>query len=521
VNIPKSWEDYAAPKGWEKLQISSSQSEEAIAPRRLKQYSVTDLRDGRIRFTINAPAASSLGYDDTSKVVWGAASNRVILTNTFLPLDGVEAPERARRHRACAVAIVDLTSNDVQCITFSSEEDASAEYAGHILILDKVSFGTDDNEIIARFYSHGSEKRQRTETYHYKNRLWTLVGAVDTATDTQQGGRAASSQSEISLSIRQTLNDPPILWGREPKSGKEAEIWNPNPQLQHIRFGEASVYHWKDESGYEWTAGLIKPVGYSPGKRYPMVIQTHGFWDGLFITDGTFSTAYAARPLASAGFIVLQVGQDTDHRLDLQMASDQVRGYRSAVRELSSEGLIDPERVGIIGFSSNCWYVETALTEAPELFAAATVADGADFSYVQYLFDGDDSGHDERIHGGKPLGKNLANYMSLSVASNSDKIKAPLRIEAISPYSVLDEWELFSSLKMQHKPVDLIYFPDGQHILQKPLERLASQQGNVDWFRFWLQGYEDPDPGKADQYKRWQHLKDLQEAESQSFRTVQ
>jgi dipeptidyl aminopeptidase/acylaminoacyl peptidase len=149
------------------------------------------------------------------------------------------------------------------------------------------------------------------------------------------------------------------------------------------------------------------------------------------------------------------------------------------------------------------------------------VADGADFSYVQYLFDGDDSGHDERIHGGKPLGKNLANYMSLSVASNSDKIKAPLRIEAISPYSVLDEWELFSSLKMQHKPVDLIYFPDGQHILQKPLERLASQQGNVDWFRFWLQGYEDPDPGKADQYKRWQHLKDLQEAESQSFRTVQ
>jgi hypothetical protein len=26
---------------------------------------------------------------------------------------------------------------------------------------------------------------------------------------------------------------------------------------------------------------------------------------------------------------------------------------------------------------------------------------------------------------------------------------------------------------------------------------MASQQGNVDWFRFWLVGEEDPDPTKA------------------------
>jgi len=30
----------------------------------------------------------------------------------------------------------------------------------------------------------------------------------------------------------------------------------------------------------------------------------------------------------------------------------------------------------------------------------------------------------------------------------------------------------------------------------------ASQQGNVDWFRFWLKGEEDPDPAKAEQYAR-------------------
>jgi hypothetical protein len=28
--------------------------------------------------------------------------------------------------------------------------------------------------------------------------------------------------------------------------------------------------------------------------------------------------------------------------------------------------------------------------------------------------------------------------------------------------------------------------------------------------RFWLQGYEDPDDAKADQYRRWEKLCDLQ-----------
>ena len=64
------------------------------------------------------------------------------------------------------------------------------------------------------------------------------------------------------------------------------------------------------------------------------------------------------------------------------------------------------------------------------------------------------------------------------------------------------------------KPVEWIYIPDGLHPLQKPLERIASQEGNVDWFRFWLKGEEDSDPGKADQYRYWRELRDLQESQS-------
>jgi len=40
---------------------------------------------------------------------------------------------------------------------------------------------------------------------------------------------------------------------------------------------------------------------------------------------------------------------------------------------------------------------------------------------------------------------------------------------------------------------------------------MLSQQGNVDWFCFWLKGEEDPAPAKVEQYARWRDLRKLQQ----------
>jgi|SRR5215469_11771759 len=36
--------------------------------------------------------------------------------------------------------------------------------------------------------------------------------------------------------------------------------------------------------------------------------------------------------------------------------------------------------------------------------------------------------------------------------------------------------------------VDFLYLPNASHLLVKPWERMTWQQGNVDWFCFWLKG---------------------------------
>ena len=75
-------------------------------------------------------------------------------------------------------------------------------------------------------------------------------------------------------------------------------------------------------------------------------------------------------------------------------------------------------------------------------------------------------------------------------------------------------------LRRQYKPVEFIYIPGGSHQLSRPSERMISLQGNVDWFKFWLNGQrrselvlpEETDASLSDQYARWNQMATLKTA---------
>jgi hypothetical protein len=60
------------------------------------------------------------------------------------------------------------------------------------------------------------------------------------------------------------------------------------------------------------------------------------------------------------------------------------------------------------------------------------------------------------------------------------------------------------------KPVEMWVYPDEYHQKIQPKHRYSVYLRNVDWFRFWLKGEEDPDPAKKEQYERWRKLRELQ-----------
>jgi dipeptidyl aminopeptidase/acylaminoacyl peptidase len=502
-SVPPAWANYEPNPvlSYGRINPDDSYNTSPSNVMRLKSYALIDVRSGKEAFRIDGPNARPLGLGLVDQAVWSPDEHRLLLANTYLPMAGVDEQERERRLRPCIVAEVEVPSWQTRCIAFSRFPESGAEPPW----LREVSLGPSDNEVILRYFG------SLVERYHLEGSQWVLEESTTNGND-QQRSRSAASPSRLVVTIRQSLNASPALWVEDPATGKSRQLWDPNPQLVHMSLGEATTYHWKDANGLEWTGGLIKPIDYVPGRRYPLVIQTHGFDDGIFkgATDGSYPTAMAARPLASAGIMVLQVPDNTGKYLTTPSeAQRHVEGFRSAIAQLTAESLIDPERVGIIGFSRTCWYVESALIKYATMFAAATIADGVDESYMQYhlYFDTPSFIEEfEKINEGKPFGDGLKKWVQAAPGFHLDQVKTPLRIEAIGQRSLLREWEIYSSLKVQSKPVDLIYIPNGQHVLQRPLDRLASQQGNVDWFQFWLVGCEDQDANRRRQFRRWEAL---------------
>jgi hypothetical protein len=84
------------------------------------------------------------------------------------------------------------------------------------------------------------------------------------------------------------------------------------------------------------------------------------------------------------------------------------------------------------------------------------------------------------------------------------------------PIDLAASYEVFSGLNRLNKPVELYFYPNEGHTPEHPQARLASMQRNVDWFRFWLQGYERPNPEDPDQYKRWENFRELQNADDKA-----
>ncbi len=327
------------------------------------------------------------------------------------------------------------------------------------------------------------------------------------------------SKQPFRVSIKQSLNDPPVLLATENSTGVSRVIWDPNPQLREVALGEVSVFRWKDRSGHDDVGGLFKPPDYVPGRRYPLVIQTHGFTEDKFIPGGGFPTAFAAQELATLGMLVLQVrgaACSDDMTNTPEEAPCAVANYEAAADELVKAGLADPDKLGIIGFSRTCFYVLEELTAGTLHFKAAAITDGVNYGYLQYLmsvdfFSNGFSKEADAIIRAAPFGEGLAQWLKRSPGFKMDKVETPLQIVALDNHgSLMGMWEPYAALRYLPKPVDLIVIPDSEHVMTNPRERMISQGGTVDWFRFWLKGEEDPDPTKAEQYKRWRGLRKLQ-----------
>jgi hypothetical protein len=482
AEVPKSWSEYQDRL----LRPYITARLRPGIPSNVIQYMLVDTQTRRVSPLLDAPMS---WYRMGS--AWDKDSHSIVLSGIYLPLSVTGAAERELRKEHTFVAEVRIPSKQITKVTDKELQVVRWDHRTQMLVLAPESSG----------------EPEHVDVYKKTDSEWSpLPGAP----------QDVRSQYPLDVTLEEDMNTPPRIFVTDKRIQRKSALLDLNPQFRDIQFAKEEIINWNAADGHGMTGGLYLPPNLARGMRYPLVIQTHGFDKNRFWIDGPYSSAFAAQPLAAWGFVVLQIGRSTDPEEDRRFvntpgeAPRQMAAYEGAIDYLDSRGLIDRNRVGLIGFSRTVLHAGYTLTHSKYKFAAATLADGFDGGYMNSLLWRDPADY-SLVNGGPPQGPTMSAWLRNSPGFNLDKVTAAVRLEYHGSLGVLGGWQWFSGLLNLDKPVDFIWLPFGTHLLVKPWERYTSLQGNVDWFCFWLKGEEDPDPAKAEQYARWRDLRRLQD----------
>lgn len=484
-DLPNSWTGYLDPDLKAEIKTRRASGQYSWIAR----YVVIDAETGTSRVLLNSPEK---GFD--TEAAWSPDSHSIVIANTLLPLEMSDGEQLEQRKSTKFAVEIDVATGQISPI---SSEDL------RLRIWD-----ANTNQLV---FEVGRQNWQPgsipTESFRKVGQRWEKVADIVTGANLPQ------------IVLEEDMNTAPRIVAIDATRRKRSLLLDLNPQFKKLKFGKIEEISWTSSDGGVMKAGLYYPVDYRSGERYPLVVQTHGWMSEKFWIDGPWTTAYAAQPLAGRNIMVLQLDEFTvDGKYDWFYANKDtpaevtraLSDYESAIDYLDKRGLIDLKHLGLMGFSRSCMYVKYALTHSKYHFAAASVTDGVDGGYWQYVanetsypqlvseFDG--------LNGGAPFGSGLVTWLRHSPGFNIDKVDTPLRIVALNPSSALSEWEWFASLTRLGKPVEMIMLEDGVHELERPWQRMVSQQGNADWFGFWLKG-EDGGETSEREYEYWRRMR--------------
>jgi dipeptidyl aminopeptidase/acylaminoacyl peptidase len=312
--------------------------------------------------------------------------------------------------------------------------------------------------------------------------------------------------SDTLVCVAAEADHPPRLEAIDVKSGRRRILFAPNKGLEAdiAATVPAKLIRWQDAQGRESTGQLFEARGASAGHPPPLFV-TFYTCDGFL--RGGVGDEWPLATLAEDGISALCINGSPENHLN--RATDFNQGsaaVESVVKRLSADGRIDRARVGMGGLSYGSEVTLWTLAHS-DVVRAASVS-GISVTPTYYLFnslrDAFRSILQEQYQLGAP-DETPELWKERSPAYQLDKINAPILFQ-LAEKEYRDTLDYAIPLMRRHQ-ADMYVFPHETHIKYQPRHKLAVYERNVDWFRFWLQGYEDPDPGKAGQYRIWREMK--------------
>jgi len=220
-------------------------------------------------------------------------------------------------------------------------------------------------------------------------------------------------------------------------------------------------------------ARLIKPANFKAGEKYPAIVMVYG-GPGVQSIHNAWSGATWDQALAQRGFVIWQVdnrgsmgrGHAFETPINRRMGKVELADQLEGIRYLVGQGFVDPNRIGINGWSYGGYMTINALLNAPDVFRAG-VAGAPVTNWQNY-----DTIYTERYLG--LPSENPDGYKVSSLVDYADKLKAKLlMIHNIEDDNVLfqNTVQMSDALERAGKLFDMVIYPGKSHGVEGPLRK--------------------------------------------------
>ena len=322
-------------------------------------------------------------------------------------------------------------------------------------------------------------------------RIWWRQAAVAEA----HWPRFSRSQSGALAVVLEDADHPRDVWvaAAASEDGDWKQLTHLHPQAAGIEIGATAVQHWKGAGGWEMQGLLIKPLGYEPGRRYPLVMWVHGGPTGV-----SASRYYAAfgwnQLLANAGYAVFLPNYRGSVGWGLEFAESNIgdmggRDFEDmllGIDSLVAAGIADPDRLAVAGWSYGGFTAAWAVSQTNRFRAAvmgAGISHWLSFHGKSALADWDAIHYDDSPYGG------TGRFQKFSPLSYYENLRTPtLILHGLEDQDVpVEQAYLFHrALKDKRVPTELVVYPREDHAVKERAHLLDMSKRVLAWMERYL-----------------------------------
>jgi len=166
--------------------------------------------------------------------------------------------------------------------------------------------------------------------------------------------------------------------------------------LKDYNLGETSIFTIQNDEGTDLYCRIIKPMDFDPAKKYPVFFYVYGGPHSQLVNDSWLGAAGIFQNyMAQQGYVVFTMdNRGTNHRgLEFEQAifrnlgvlevEDQMKG----VEYLKSLDYVDPERIGVDGWSYGGFLTISMMLKHPGVFKVACAGGPViDWKYYEIMY---------------------------------------------------------------------------------------------------------------------------------------